>query len=132
MPNVLIISPDPETRRALELALELKGVSVTRGNAVSADAVVIDLVGEDHLKWKNLLAVSKKNAALRGAKTVVVLPHGSFTPKILQTLDYADLIVKRPFELFDVIEKISSIVGKKSKGMTMGAKKSKKTARQKK
>lgn len=115
MPNVLIISPDPETRRAIELALELKGVSVTGGNAVSADAVVIDLVGEDHSKWGNLLAVSKKNAALRGAKTAVILPHGSFTPKVLQTLDRADLIIKRPFELLDMIEKISSMAGKKSK-----------------
>lgn len=103
----------------LEIALELKGVSVkTHVNAdfrgkdpAPAEVVIIDLVGFDSSLRKGILA----SAMNYRAKTVVILPREHLAPQKDETLARADLVVKRPFELMDLAEKILSMSGKDSK-----------------
>lgn len=119
MPNISIISPDPELRRMLEITLELKGASVKacvnadfRGeDPAPGEVAVIDLAGFEPPLWKGILA----SAMNRRCKTAVILPRGHRAAQKDFTLARADLVVKRPFELMDLAEKILSMTGKDSK-----------------
>lgn len=117
MPDILIISPDPETRRMLEIAFELADASVKsqvnknflNKGAARADAVVIDLIGEGHSRWPDYFSALKKAPALSNAKTAAILPRSPDNSKASKYLDGADLIIKRPFELFDVVDKVTEL-----------------------
>lgn len=117
MPDILIITPEPETRKILELAFGLAGANVksevstnflSKGKA-RADAVIVDLIGEDPSRWQDYFSALKKAASLKGTKTVALLPRNHLNTKVSKNLDGIDLIVKRPFELFDVVEKITEL-----------------------
>lgn len=110
--KICIISPDPEARRIFELAFELKGVSVLSEIGIrefdlknaSCHVVLFDVVEDAPSEWNEIKAFEKKCS--HKIRTAVILPYGKTGPiKGLNT----DVIIKRPFELFDVVNKISQI-----------------------
>lgn len=117
MPDILIISPDPETRRMLEIAFELADASVKsqvnknflNKGAARADVVVIDLIGDGYPRWPDYFSALKKAPALSNAKTAAILPRSPNNSKASKYLGGADLIIKRPFELFDMVKRVTGL-----------------------
>lgn len=119
MHKITIISPDPDTRRILELAFDLKGfspktvVDIPR-SGTDDDLILLDLVRDG---GKSVHVTPKAMAGQKGkaGKLVVLLPRGSGAKEPEKWKDRADLIVKKPYELLSLIDSVEELAkGKKT------------------
>lgn len=113
MKDILIISPDPETSRMLELAFELEGwrvdqaTTVKGAKAMSAMVVLLDMVeGVDEFR-KALTAKSFK-----GAKVVALAPRGMGEGVVELKVPRTDLVVRRPYELTHLVKASGELISK--------------------
>jgi DNA-binding response OmpR family regulator len=107
MPTILIVSPDPETAEMVTLAFELDGwkliAATPPGNSavgVSADVSLIDLPDRHALSEH---ARDEKGRDRARKKTLVLLPRGMTAEEGRRVLGDANLFVRRPFELTNLV-----------------------------
>jgi DNA-binding response OmpR family regulator len=112
MKTILIISPDPESRRTLELAFELKGWKVevaTTANsttkAAGTNLVLLDMVEG--------LADFKKDKATKlphKTKVLALLPLGADEQGARKIIPKSFAVIRRPYELLHLIQTAGEIV----------------------
>lgn len=101
-----------------ELAFELAGFSVNSGASAKAgqlekaDVVLVDVIADNVEEWQVANNIPKKHAH----KTALILPRGAKTAKAAN----AALVIKRPFELMEVVKKVSSNISTGSPPNTRG------------
>lgn len=115
MPSVLIVSPDPQTKRMFQLGLELEGLCVQTASGLEGmgrgdrfDAILLDAAEDSDELWKMLRALSAKAKSAPATSTVLLLPRGekpSGAPRGIR----ADFVVRRPFELLSAIQMIRAL-----------------------
>lgn len=114
MPSVLIISPDPEARRMLQLAFELEGLlshtAIDAGEAKAlapqADGIILDMVDGSAPQWEEARRVIK----LGVTPTTFLLPRGWDERKAPKATAPADLLVRKPYELLGIIRQVKGMV----------------------
>lgn len=118
MASILVISPDPEARRMLQLAFELDGATVLTaidaGDARAArpqvEGVVLDLIDGGAEQWNPAREVLRQFRA----PTAILLPRGWGGRRPPRAISGADLIVPKPYELLDVVRRVKGMAeGKK-------------------
>jgi len=110
--RILIITPDPEAGRTLELAFDLAGwgvshVGTVRGTHPSgAGVVLLDMVdGTDEFR-----KVGKQS--FKGAKVVAIAPRGEGEDSIMKSVPRTDAVVRRPYELTHLVRTVEGLVSK--------------------
>lgn len=124
--KILIISPDPESRRMLELAFELDGFETRsavddRGplTAGGADAILIDMVEDSKDEWSAVrlaLLRSKRTSRRRTPKTAIVLPRGYGGSKPPKGVLIPDAIFRKPYELLNMIRQVGQLAASPGSG----------------
>lgn len=121
MPTVLVVEDDPVILQLLEVSLEMEGFSVVtahdgdeaweRVTASRPDVVITDIM-MPRRSGLDLLAAVRGDAGL--AKTpVILLSAKAQTSDVRVGLDAgADEYVTKPFEPFDLVEKVNRLVGR--------------------
>lgn len=118
MTTILIISPDPETRRAYQLGLELAGCSTQTTvdaaaiprQGVAAHAVIVDMIdgsGESLNIVRQLAGAQKKQ---KPQALIVLLPRGCDPERLPFPRNTFHLIIRRPESLTDAIRRIRDMV----------------------
>lgn len=118
MTTVVVISPEPEARRILTLALELAGLEVAaavdpeeaKGVATNEAALLLDMVDNSDDQWdaaRYALGIARS----AGAPAVLLLPRGRDGTKLPRGVEGAALIVRKPFELLALVEQIRGLSG---------------------
>lgn len=113
MPTALIISPDPETRRLIALGLELRGHETTQAVDVEemahsdrpVDCVLLDMV--DASSWNEARALSRAAREAGDPFTVLLLPRGFQEGHPRGPAAPFHCIVRKPFELMQLIRRIA-------------------------
>jgi len=108
MKTILIISPDPETGRSLELAFELadwevRQATVVKGSkAEGADVVILDMVeGVDDFKLSA--------RSFKGARVVAIAPRGMDEGAVVEKVPRANAVIRRPYELIHLVKAIAKL-----------------------
>lgn len=120
MSKILIISPDPEGRRTLELKLELSGHSVetaidvreglTFAKRMPCQMIVLDMIDTGPLDMGEVRMLAEYSKTKRGIKVTILLPRGQRDLKI-RKLDWKpDLVVRKPYELGHLIRLVDEMV----------------------
>ena len=111
MKNILIVSPDPETGRTLELAFELAGwdarqVTTIKGSkSGTTDVVILDMIeGVDEFKK----AVTAKS--FKGAKVMALAPRGVSEGNVEERIPRADMVFRRPYELTHLVKAADELI----------------------
>lgn len=113
MKTILIISPDPETGRSLELAFELadwevrQATTMKGSKADGADVVLLDMI-EGIGEFKK--GVSARS--FKGAKVVALAPRGMDEVSVTEKVPRANLVIRRPFELTHLVSMTEDLAGK--------------------
>ena len=113
MKTILIISPDPETGRSLELAFELadwevrQATTMKGSKADGADIVLLDMI-EGVGEFKK--AVSARS--FKGAKVVALAPHGMNEGAVTEKVPRANMVIRRPYELTHLVDMAENLVRK--------------------
>ena len=112
MPTILTVSPDPETRRMLGLGFELKGFDIisevdvqgARHSATGAEIMLLDMV--DASQWNEAEAAARLAQTSGCALAALLLPRGFQGDPPTGIRKGFGLIVRKPYELMDLIRKI--------------------------
>lgn len=136
MAAILIISPDPEVRRTLQLAFELEGLPTftaidpaeAKTMAPTADGAILDMIDGSAGQWEGARATLK----FRVAPTAILLPRGWDGKKLPKGVEAADLFVRKPYELLSVIRRVKELAKGKRLALKKVPPKKKKEARLKK
>lgn len=119
MSKILIISPDPETRRTIELKLELSDYTVETAIDVR-DAltiayrnffpiILVDMIEMGPIEMGEIRGLAEYVKQKRGIKTLVLLPRGQRDLKI-RKLDWKpNLVVRKPYELGHLIRLVDEM-----------------------
>jgi len=120
MRRILIISPDPETARMLDLRFDLDGYTVeTTLDMKEARNVarrnpyhvfLLDMIETDRSQMKEVQELAKYARANRGIQTIVLLPRGQRDLKLKKPGWKPDLIIKKPYELGQLVASLSCLV----------------------
>ena len=116
MSTVVVISPEPEARRILTLALELAGLEVAsavspeeaKKTASDAAALLLDMVDDSDDQWdaaRYALGIARS----AGARAVLLLPRGRDGARLPRGADGAALVVRKPFELLALVEQVQEL-----------------------
>lgn len=121
MPKVLIISPDPESRRILQLAIELGGMetetAVDAFGAPAADcvAVLADMVDDSESQWDAARRALALKSAGKSPPVALILPRGRTPARLPRGIEKAGLLVKRPYELLVLVGMMKELTDKPEK-----------------
>ena len=121
MPTILTVSPDPEAQRLLGLGFELKGFDIIQEvdvqgatySATGAEIMLLDMV--DASQWNEAEAAARLAKTSGCALAALLLPRGfqGDPPKGIRK--GFGLIVRKPYELMDLIRKIIAALSAKVK-----------------
>ena len=111
MPTILTVSPDPEARRMLGLGFELKGFDIisevdVQGatySATGAEIMLLDMV--DASQWNEAEAAARLARTAGCALAALLLPRGFQGDPPSGIRKAFGLIVRKPYELMDLIKK---------------------------
>jgi hypothetical protein len=112
MRTILIISPDPETGRSLELAFELAGWEVRQATTIKgskadgADVVILDMI-EGLGEFKKAVTVR----SFKKAKVMALAPRGMGEEAVTEKVPRANFVVRRPYELTHLVRTAEELFG---------------------
>ncbi len=112
MKRILIVSPDPEEGRILELAFELKGwevehaVGFKSSHGEPAEAVLVDMIEGSEVCKKRLT-----RAAFKGSKVAAIAPRGEDAGVLEKKMPRIDLMIRRPYNLTHLVRLVDGLVG---------------------
>ncbi|HPQ80142.1 MAG TPA: hypothetical protein PLZ86_00240 [bacterium] len=117
MHRILIISPDPESRRAIQLALELGGmetetaVDPSETTGIDFSAVLNDMVEDSDEQWEAARRAMKIGSKGSRPPVALILPHGRDPSRLPKGTEKAGLVVKKPYELLRLVELVKALSG---------------------
>lgn len=120
--QILVVDDDPDISMMLKLMLEYKGYAVqTAERAEDAYAILhqhsIDLIIMDMLlsgaNGTDICAVLKQNETTRSVPVMMISAHPNAREICLQA--GADDFVSKPFDMQDILSRISHLIQKRSK-----------------
>ena len=112
MKRILIITPDPEAARTLELAFELDGwevahsATVKGAHAGKTNLVLLDMVEGAHAFEKEI-----DKATFKGMRIMAIAPRGKREKAVKEGLPMTDLVLKRPYELTHLVKTAGELIG---------------------
>lgn len=107
MPRMVIISPEPESARMLALAFDLHGFEVGLAANLQelrrlprheeVELTLLDLIDAADARQPGL-----KRGQIPG-RLIVIAPHGMTEEEARRRYVFADLVVRRPYELLSLV-----------------------------
>jgi hypothetical protein len=108
MKTICIISPDPESMRALGLAFELGQWRVRYATCITStprepvDAVLFDMAD-------GIMKLPLKKKVPNASKCIAIAPRGACDADIAKIIPHTDLLIKRPYELMHLTRAITDL-----------------------
>jgi len=128
MYQILIVSPDPETSRILELKFELEGYRVHTFMGVKDmkcsefhgfDCICIfDMVDTSREQMQELKLIFDHVLSKRCLKTAILLPRGLPDLNVRGIISHPDIVLKKPYELSSLVRLINELTGRSAEKQT--------------
>lgn len=114
MHKIMIVSPDPDTRRMLELAFDLNGFAASTAmdipkSGIDVDLLLLDLIKEEKKTKPTLSRISDTRNRVKGSKLVLLLPRGRGAEEPAKWQENADMVVKKPYELLGLVDCVKAL-----------------------